>query len=191
MKLLTPQSVLTDMWDPNVIRTLVRYNKRTGVLTWKSRERSWFKSDRQYKIWNKRYAGKRVGYQDGVGRWRGTILGREFLLARVAWFLVKGKWPRLEIDHKNRKCWDDRWLNLREFSRIEQCRNQSLRANNSSGATGVMRLGPRRWKARIKVDYKYISLGTYRTRRAAIYARANAERKYGFSKGHGLRLSKS
>jgi len=58
------------------------------------------------------------------------------------------------------------------------------RSNNTSGFTGVMRLGDglygcRRYRARIMVAGELIELGVHATIEAAILARLTAEKKYG------------
>lgn len=39
---------------------LLRYDEETGELTWKERPREMFKAVRDWKTWNRRFAGKLV-----------------------------------------------------------------------------------------------------------------------------------
>lgn len=65
-------------------------------------------------------------------------------------------------------------------------RNQSLSAANTSGRTGVYWHKPlAKWRARIKVKGKHISLGLYDDINEAAAARSAAEREYGFHNNHG------
>jgi hypothetical protein len=41
-----------------IVRELLDYNPKTGVLTWRRRHRKWFTSDRICNMWNTKFAGK-------------------------------------------------------------------------------------------------------------------------------------
>jgi hypothetical protein len=43
-----------------IVRELLDYNPRTGVLKWKRRDRRWFKSDRDWKAWNSLHANRPI-----------------------------------------------------------------------------------------------------------------------------------
>lgn len=83
------------------------------------------------------------------------------------------------VDHINRNKKDNRLINLRNTNKSVNAFNCGLRKNNKSGYTGVIfRKDTKRWDAKIKVNYKNISLGCYGTREEAIAARKEAEVKY-------------
>lgn len=66
------------------------------------------------------------------------------------------------IDHINGNGLDNTRKNLRPCSNKENCRNQGLRSNNKSGIKGVgWQKREKKWRARIDVDGKCISLGYY------------------------------
>ena len=43
---------------PAVLRELLDYNPDTGVFVWKTRDRKWFKSEKDWRFWNKKYPGE-------------------------------------------------------------------------------------------------------------------------------------
>jgi hypothetical protein len=84
-----------------------------------------------------------------------------------------------EIDHIDRNKLDNREDNLRQATRAEQNANRGLFKNNTSGRTGVTwKPTQRRWVAQMKIDGRYVYLGSYLTKEEAIAAREAAERKY-------------
>lgn len=82
-------------------------------------------------------------------------------------------------DHINHDTLDNRKLNLRDATNIENGANQSLNKNNTSGITGVSydtRI--EKWVAYITVNYKTMYLGSYMDKNDAVHARLLAEQKY-------------
>jgi hypothetical protein len=170
-----------------VVRELLRYEKTTGNLFWRTRDRRWFTSERGWKMWNSRYAGKRAftAKIHGGDHLQGTVLYLHCYAHQVIWLWMTGEWPE-EIDHKNRIGTDNRWKNLKKSTRLENLHNMSLRRNVSNEHCGVRRVG-KKFKAVITVNYKRIYLGYFSSVKDAVVAREVAKRKYGFSRGHGLR----
>lgn len=84
-----------------------------------------------------------------------------------------------KYDHKNRNPLDNRRDNFRPATDAENARNRSLLSTNTSGITGVgWHKGSQTWRARIEVDGKSISLGSFINKKDAILARLCAEAKY-------------
>lgn len=84
----------------------------------------------------------------------------------------KGKY----VDHKDKDKLNNRRSNLRVCTNAENIRNSSVRVNNTSGATGVWwRSDRNRWVAEIKLDYKKITIGRYKTKEEAVEARRQKE----------------
>ena len=89
--------------------------------------------------------------------------------------LIFGK----DADHKNRNPMDNRKDNLRECTQQENCRNSSLRSDNSSGIIGVAFDSNRnKWRARIKTGEIDKHLGYFINKDDAIKSRLEAEVKY-------------
>lgn len=71
---------------------------------------------------------------------------------------------RLEtVDHINRNRADDRAANLRWATKAENTRNASLRRDSALGIKGVRRVPSGNYAARIRVDGKRMTLGTFET----------------------------
>ena len=83
------------------------------------------------------------------------------------------------IDHINHDPLDNRKSNLRACTYQQNMMNHSLRANNSSGTTGVCWYKrTNKWKAEIKINNRTIHLGYYEDMNDAIQARKQAEIDY-------------
>ena len=106
----------------------------------------------------------------------------------VIWAMHNGRWPLdgMEVDHINHNKTDNRIENLREASRVDQNRNQSLHKTNTSGHAGVSyRKDKLKWRAFINENNKQIGLGHFDTKEEAIAARKKAEIEMGFHPNHG------
>jgi hypothetical protein len=168
-----------------IVREFLDYDTETGILTWRYRDRKWFKTDRSCKIWNTQFSGKEAFTAlSSDGYFCGRILDKRYQAHRIIWLLMTGKWPE-EVDHINHDKKDNRQLNLREVSHQENGKNQS-KQKNRIGYTGISWYKRYdKWRAYIKIDDKNISLGYFNLLEDAIMARKAAELKYGFHKNHG------
>ena len=83
------------------------------------------------------------------------------------------------VDHINRDTLDNRRSNLRICTIQQNLQNQK-RTNNKTGHTGVAiyKLGKGGFSAQIKINYKKIHLGVFRTIKEAFKVRKQAEKKY-------------
>jgi len=94
------------------------------------------------------------------------ICGKQTFVHRVAWLYMTGKWPELEIDHINGDPKDNRWCNLREATREQNCQNRAINRNNSHGTMGVV-AHQGGWRARITVSGKCHELGVFKNKELA------------------------
>lgn len=89
---------------------------------------------------------------------------KPYLSHRLAWFYVKGIWPEHDIDHKDLDSSNNKWTNIRLATRQQNNANSKTHKNNTSGSKGVSFIKKtKRWRAYIRVNYKFIHLGTYPT----------------------------
>lgn len=101
--------------------------------------------------------------------------------------LATGAWPKGNIDHINGVKTDNSLGNLRDVSTSENARNAKRAVTNTSGVTGVCwDAGAGKWRASIKLNNKLKYLGVFEDLQAASAARAEANKRYGFSARHGV-----
>lgn len=82
------------------------------------------------------------------------------------------------VDHMDGDTLNNQRANLRAVTQVENMRNAIKRATNTSGYTGVVwHAQTGKWNARIKVNYKAISLGLYDCKEEANAARLKAEKE--------------
>jgi hypothetical protein len=177
-----------------VVRELLDYDKETGIFTWKARERSWFKTERTYKMWNTRFAGRVTGTM-----WRGAtgypqivikVFGKHHGAHRLA-FLWMGEALPEQADHLNRDSLDNRWCNLAASSARANNKNSSMCRNNTSGVTGVTwDKANNKWKAQVKLNGKQNNLGRFEELAEAFDAVKAFRAENGFSSGHGKKHAK-
>ena len=172
--------------DIEMLRRLLSYDQKTGLLTWKRRSRELFESDRICNSWNVRHHGKPVGSINTSGYSQVKIFGRLYLTHHIAWALHYNEWASNQIDHINGKKTDNRIVNLRDATRSENAKNKTMPVSNKSGHIGVeYRKSRKKWRARITSGGKQVHLGYFSNISDAIAARKAAEREYGFHQNHG------
>ena len=148
------------------LKELLFYNPDTGIFTWLKTSSTRVKPGMK--------AGSLLR-----GYLRIEIGGKKYPAHRLAWFYVYETWPDRQIDHINRKRNDNRIANLRLATNSENQQNVGLKANNKTGCVGVdWMAGPKckkRWRAGIKIDGSFKSLGYFSTFEEAVEARKKAE----------------
>lgn len=151
------------------LRELVAYDQDTGRFTRRTSTGG-------------RLAGTECGHinaRDGYCQIR--VDGAIYLAHRLAWLYVHGEWPRSEIDHINGIRVDNRIGNLRD---VEACVNhQNLRrpmVTNRNGFLGVFRADKciDRWQARIRVNGRLMTVGTFGSKQEAHAAYVKAKRRF-------------
>ncbi|MFZ5666916.1 MAG: HNH endonuclease signature motif containing protein [Pseudomonadota bacterium] len=167
---------------------LFDYDPETGNLLWRARPRWMFKTNRSWRGWNARYAGKPAGVDTYSGHRMITILDRKFWGHRIAYKIVHGCDPQL-VDHIDGNPRNNAIANLRSVTKKQNARNNGRSHRNWSGAVGVSWSVPlKKWRAYIKADGHFHSLGNYRLFEDALAARQQGERRFGFS-ASGSRIS--
>lgn len=141
----------------------VSYDKDSGAFSWKK---------------------KRNGIVDGVfgsiekkGYFRVKILGKKYLLHRLAWFIVYKQWPEHQIDHINGDRADNRISNLRIVDTFGNAQNRhGPQKNNKSGFLGV-HLSGKKWRSQIRANGNLKHLGMFDTPELANQAYIDEKRK--------------
>lgn len=122
------------------------------------------------------------------------ISGKEYRAHRLAFLYMLGYFPPNEVDHINGVRNDNRWINLRPVSRIDNSKNQRRSSRNTSGVTGVnfsrhpknaakpwcAKIGSSITQAKSSFAQKYFS-----TKEAAIEWRKAKEIELNYHKNHG------
>lgn len=175
--------------SPEMLRKLLRYDTDTGKLYWRKRMPDMFDGegkDQSCHWWNSKYAGKEAftaNTNDGYKA--GRIFDKFYRAHRVVWCLVHGEWAEA-IDHINGDKSDNRIVNLRPASTVDNNKNLSLSVRNKSGAVGVSwnaRCG--KWRVQISDRRKRYHIGLFSNFEDAVSARKEAEIKYGYHENHG------
>jgi hypothetical protein len=151
-----------------VLRQLLNYDPETGAFT------------RRARTSNKVRVGDKTGTLRRDGYLKTSLLHQSFLLHRLAWLYVYGKWPEFVIDHVNGDRTDNRIANLRDVSETSNLQNQrrAHSKNRSCGLLGVTwHAGNGRWQAQISVNKRNMYLGSFDTAEDAHAAYLQAKRQ--------------
>ena len=172
------------------LNKLLKYNPKTGVITFKKRSLDMFKKGERQKnaqsIWNSKHAGQEAGVKRSDGYLEFSIFNTNYLAHRIAFAMHNGYWADF-IDHINGNRRDNRASNLRDASKSENSRNVGISTRNTSGAVGVYwNKNNNKWIAQIRTN-KVMYLGSYDNFDDAVLAREAANKKYGYHENHGKR----
>lgn len=126
--------------------------------------------------------GAEVGYRECTGYRKFTLNDKDYPIANLIWSYVYGYYPPVLVDHINHVRDDNRLENLRHATHVQNCRNMSLSANNTSGRCGIGYHAPtQKWRVTILGEHK----GLFSTFEEAITVRESAEKELGFHPNHG------
>lgn len=148
------------------LRELYSYDPLTGILSW---------NQPTYNAVRKR--GDSAGGIVGNGYLNAWVDRVPYGVHRIAYAIMTGIWPKAEIDHINGRRNDNRWVNLRLATRLQNAKNVSSRKQTKSGVRGVHPFGEK-FFAYINYDGKRHHLGVFQTIEAATAARKTAEGKH-------------
>jgi hypothetical protein len=166
------------------LKKILYYNPKTGIFTWLERTPNMFVDKDVYHTkfqqcnwWNSRFAGKQAGHLT-----KGYIrikIKENYYAHILAYIYMTGKQPNRDIDHKNRKPLDNRWINLRLATESQNTANSKISNANTSGFKGVSwHKRIKKWVARIGFNKKRIHLGLFDTPQEAHKAYCAAAKKY-------------
>lgn len=90
------------------VASLFSYDSVSGNLTRLPRDVSEFKSEKDWKMWNTRFANNILTRRSEKGYVKLSYDSVDYAAHRLIWFIVTGSWPSKQIDHKNGIPWDNR-----------------------------------------------------------------------------------
>lgn len=139
------------------VREVIHYNPESGIVTWIK------PSGRRVK------PGDVCDTKHEAGYFVVSIDGARYMLHRLIFFYMTGRWPAADLDHRDGNRVNNAWANLREATRSQNLENlASARSHNKLGVLGVFvdkRNGKRgagtKYVARIVVNGKRKHLGTF------------------------------
>lgn len=110
-----------------ILQEFLAYDPKSGLLTWKKRRGQ------------RGRVGQVAGSKTGSGYIGVGIAGVRAVPAhRIAFVLMTGVWPELEVDHIDGNRTNNAWANLRLVTTAQNHQNmRSARADNKTGLLGV------------------------------------------------------
>ena len=156
------------------LRKLIEYDHQTGILKWKMRSDSEFTgkypAERLANFWNKKFAGKECGCDNGSGYIVTRIDGMSIKAHRIAFAIFHGRWPVEMVDHINGNKADNLIENLREATRSQNLQNQRRRSGSSRFKGVTWHSAAKKWHAQIRLDKHNYRLGYFEDERKAAEA---------------------
>lgn len=104
---------------------------------------------------------RRAGHVGTGGYIRLYVDRSQYYAHQIIWCMQTGIWPDREIDHRDRNSGNNKWANLRLATKSQNKANSLVR--NPLNARGIRLTKEGRFLARIKVNQKRFSLGTFET----------------------------
>lgn len=165
------------------LRECFDYDPETGVLKWRERPRSHFRTERGWRCANSQRAGTLAGSPTSYGYLSVRVDGRPYLVHRIIFAIANNldmaDVPS-EVDHEDTDRSNNRADNLRPATHAENAQNTGLRANNTSGVKGVTwSKQHNKWHVRIYVNKKCFQLGYFHSLDDATTARESAQHLHG------------
>lgn len=107
------------------LRRIVSYDPKSGVICWLIRPA------------RNVFPGDEAGSIDGQGYRHFMFKKVNYPCHQVAWALLHGEWPLLDVDHQDGNRSNNSEANLRLATVAQNHANRKLAKNNKSGAKGV------------------------------------------------------
>jgi hypothetical protein len=167
-RILPPQTYLRECFD---------YNPETGVLRWRERPLHHFRQEWEWRGWNRRNAGTVI---DAPGRGGYVSVGidyNRFAAHRVIYKWMTGDEPPVLVDHRDRNRTNNRWGNLRAADRTQSNQNRVFKKKPGT-YMGAHKGKKGRWRCRLKVNGRLLSLGSFDTAEEANAAYLAGVKRY-------------
>lgn len=150
------------------LKYYLNYHPETGIFTWK------VSHGNQVRIGKRAGSIQYKGQKDENGkrkhRYRVIVLrGKHYQEHCLAFLYMTGSIPAF-IDHRDLSSTNNVWSNLRPATMVQNNVNRRVRMDSGSGVKGVHYDSRRKtnpWRASIKVNKKYVYLGSFATKEDA------------------------
>ena len=171
-----------------ILNDLFILDIENGILYWKERDRKYFPNHKAHVTWNAKLANKKAGSikdnfkKNGTNKQYHIIMFKNKMIYshRVIFKIYYGYEP-IYIDHINGNGLDNRPINLRSVTQIENNRNISISRKNKSGVVGVWFDSRRKkWRAQL-ITNKKCYWKFFDTFEEAVDYRIFLEETHGFS----------
>lgn len=147
---------------------ILRYDAETGVLYWV----------KPNPLWRAGRPGMVAGYlHKSTGYWVLKIGGVDYRAHRIIWVMWHGEWPEHEVDHDDGDKINNKILNLRPATHLQNTASKKRRVERLY-PKGVDLLPGGRYRAKICVNYKQLSIGVFDTPEEAGAAYLAGAKKY-------------
>lgn len=161
------------------LERFIRYNSETGIFT-----RISFNHDKMKDLIN-----KPTGNRSSNGYIYVVVNNVVYSAHKLAWYMYYGYYPDFYLDHYDGDKTNNAISNIRPSTPSQNQKNRGKNRNNSSGSNGVYLQSNGKWRVRVKMNGRLLSLGTYCTYSEACKVRKDYDKLNGFSINHGSRKS--
>ena len=136
------------------------FEYKDGVLYWKERPRSDFKSNGSHIQWNERYAKQVAG--SIVGKYANVSINKiRHQVHRIVFLMQHGYLPEI-VDHIDGNRQNNKIENLRSATHTQNLQNSKLPKHNLSGYKNVgWHKQRKKWRAQIEINGKVKHLGLF------------------------------
>jgi len=153
------------------------FEYKDGLLFWKVRPLSDFKTKGRHVQWNERYGHKQVG--SCAGKYVNVAINKIRYQAHRIIFLMHYGYLPIIVDHINGNTQDNKIENLRAATHTENLRNSKICKNSSSKVKNVVWHKQRqKWAVRLVINKKSKSFGLYDDIELADLVAQEARNKY-------------
>jgi len=116
---------------------------------------SYYHYDAETGLLYSRRTGRPIGSKVGAGYLRVSLAGHTYMVHRLAWLLVHGRWPAEQIDHINGIPDDNRLCNLREATAQQNLQSRPMHKRNQLGVKGVCEVRGR-YRAQLWTNGRFV-----------------------------------
>lgn len=149
------------------LQEVLDYDPDTGIFRWKVPQGK-----------GRIKSGDVAGSVGRSGYHRIDVEKTKYQAHRLVWLYMTGAWPAMDIDHINRIKSDNRFVNLREATDVQNGQNSRASRGKSRWRGVHWHAHAKKWQARISVNGKQRHLGLFDTEEDAAEAYQSAQRRF-------------